>query len=142
MKDLLRTISFSFILLVFFGINLTYADQLVYQPVNPNFGGSPFNGSQLLNNALSQNKHKEDIKNSPSPFSNSFEAQLERSILSRLSSTLVANAFGDLDEPLENFTVNTGISEISVNVDDPAFTVVTIINLETGESSVITIPNF
>ena len=142
MKDFLRTTSFSFILLMFFSGHPTYADQLVYEPVNPNFGGSPFNGSQLLNNALSQNKHKEESKSIASPFSNSFEAQLERAILSRLSSTLVANAFGDLDEPLESFSVNTGISEISVNVDDPAFTVVTIINLETGESSVITIPNF
>ena len=142
MKDLLRTTRISFILLMFFSVHPAYADQLVYEPVNPNFGGSPFNGSQLLNNALSQNKHKEESKNIASPFSNSFEAQLERAILSRLSSTLVANAFGDLDEPLESFTVNTGISEISVNVDDPAFTVVTIINLETGESSVITIPNF
>ncbi len=31
------------------------AGQLVYSPVNPSFGGSPFNGDYLLNNSVIQN---------------------------------------------------------------------------------------
>jgi len=118
------------------------ADEIVYQPVNPNFGGSPFNGAFLLNEAIAQNDHKEASTPIPSSLSNSLEAQLERALINRLSRDLIDNAFGDLDEPLESFTVTIGSSQFTVNTDDPAFTVVTIINLDTGESSVITIPNF
>jgi len=34
------------------------ASELVYQPQNPSFGGSPLNGPGLLNSALATNKHK------------------------------------------------------------------------------------
>jgi len=118
------------------------ADEMVYQPVNPNFGGSPLNGPFLLNQALAQNDHKEAGPSLPSSLSNSLEAQLERALVNRLSRDLIDNAFGDLDEPLDNFTVTIGSSQFNVNTDDPAFTLVTIINLDSGESSIISIPNF
>ena len=118
------------------------ADEMVYQPVNPNFGGSPLNGSFLLNQALAQNDHKEAESSIPSSLSNSLEAQLERALVNRLSRDLIDNAFGDLDEPLDNFTVTIGSSQFTVNTDDPAFTLVTIINLDSGDSSIISIPNF
>jgi len=119
-----------------------FADEMVYQPVNPNFGGNPLNGSFLLNQALAQNDHKEAESAIPSSLSNSLEAQLERALVNRLSRDLIDNAFGDLDEPLDNFTVTIGSSQFTVNTDDPAFTLVTIINLDSGESSIISIPNF
>ena len=119
-----------------------FADEMVYQPVNPNFGGSPLNGSFLLNQALAQNDHKEAESSIPSSLSNSLEAQLERALVNRLSRDLIDNAFGDLDEPLDNFTVTIGSSQFTVNTDDPAFTLVTIINLDSGDSSIISIPNF
>ena len=118
------------------------ADEMVYQPVNPNFGGNPLNGSFLLNQALAQNDHKEAESSIPSSLSNSLEAQLERALVNRLSRDLIDNAFGDLDEPLDNFTVTIGSSQFTVNTDDPAFTLVTIINLDSGDSSIISIPNF
>lgn len=34
------------------------ASELVYQPQNPSFGGSPLNAPGLLNSALATNKHK------------------------------------------------------------------------------------
>jgi len=119
-----------------------FADEMVYQPVNPNFGGNPLNGSFLLNQALAQNDHKEAESAIPSSLSNSLEAQLERALVNRLSRDLIDNAFGDLDEPLDNFTVTIGSSQFTVNTDDPAFTLVTIINLDSGDSSIISIPNF
>jgi len=119
-----------------------FADEMVYQPVNPNFGGNPLNGSFLLNQALAQNDHKEPESAIPSSLSNSLEAQLERALVNRLSRDLIDNAFGDLDEPLDNFTVTIGSSQFTVNTDDPAFTLVTIINLDSGDSSIISIPNF
>lgn len=142
MRQKLRGVAALFVLGFLCGAQGALADEMVYQPVNPNFGGSPFNGAFLLNQALAQNDHKESSTPIPSSLSNSLEAQLERALINRLSRDLIDNAFGDLDEPLENFTVTIGSSQFSVNTDDPAFTVVTIINLDTGESSVITIPNF
>ena len=38
------------------------AGELVYQPVNPSFGGNPLNGPNLLNSANSQNKLTTDPK--------------------------------------------------------------------------------
>ena len=34
-----------------------WSSTLVYQPNNPNFGGNPANGPNLLNEANAQNKH-------------------------------------------------------------------------------------
>ncbi len=35
---------------------------LVYKPINPAFGGDPFNGAFLMDTALSQSKYHEDDK--------------------------------------------------------------------------------
>lgn len=75
------------------------AGELVYVPVNPSFGGSPLNGSVLLNSAQAQNKKKDP--DASSPFSGSsqsslqqFNEILERSILSRLASTATSSIIG------------------------------------------------
>jgi len=36
---------------------LAAASQLTYTPINPNFGGNPFNGAPLLNEANAQNQY-------------------------------------------------------------------------------------
>jgi curli production assembly/transport component CsgF len=67
------------------------ASELVYTPVNPAFGGSPFNGATLLGSAQATNKH-EDPRASNSRFGVNqtplqlFNENLERSILSQLAS--------------------------------------------------------
>lgn len=67
------------------------ATELVYYPLNPSFGGSPLNGSVLLNSALATNKHEDpDLDNADmgieerSPLQ-IFNETLERSIISRLA---------------------------------------------------------
>jgi curli production assembly/transport component CsgF len=62
-------------------------------PVNPNFGGSPLNGSVLLNSAQATNKHKDPdaqraaaAATAPKTGLQQFNDMLERSILSQLSS--------------------------------------------------------
>lgn len=65
--------------------------ELVYVPVNPNFGGNPINGSALLGNAQSQDKYKDPeaskFENSKSSLDD-FNQMLQRSILSRISSAV------------------------------------------------------
>jgi curli production assembly/transport component CsgF len=41
-----------------FGISAAAASSLTYQPTNPNFGGSPLNGSWLQSQAGSQNEYQ------------------------------------------------------------------------------------
>lgn len=64
------------------------ATELVYTPVNPNFGGSPLNGPVLLGSAQATNRHKD-----PDALASSldktplqqFNDNLQRSVLSQLS---------------------------------------------------------
>ena len=84
-----KSIAIAFILAS--GVAHAAASEMVYTPINPSFGGSPQNGSVLLNSALSTNKHT-----APIPPSNGFKQQtplqqfndlLERSILSQIASS-------------------------------------------------------
>lgn len=108
------------------------ATELVYQPVNPNFGGSPLNGAYLLNNAQSQNKHKD-----PSSRSTAGSSELDRftSILqSRLLSQLLADVGNGNTGGLETdqFSIvigDDGIGGLSVLINDK----------ETGESTTISV---
>ncbi|WP_353150135.1 curli assembly protein CsgF [Pollutimonas bauzanensis] len=67
------------------------ATELVYYPFNPSFGGSPLNGSVLLNSALATNKHTDpDIGSDQFGIEEKTPAEIlnesiERNIVSRLS---------------------------------------------------------
>src|SRR5690625_3172777 len=78
----------------------TAASELVYHPYNPSFGGSPLNGSVLLNSAIATRKHMApDIDSDrfvieeQSPLDQLSET-LERLIVSRMAS---AASFAILD---------------------------------------------
>ncbi|PCK07345.1 MAG: curli assembly protein CsgF [Alteromonadaceae bacterium] len=78
--------------LLFLPVLKSSASQLVYQPVNPSFGGSPLNGSILLNSAQAQNtitdpNMDEEEETALSEFNN----RLQRSLLSRLTSAIAGN---------------------------------------------------
>lgn len=79
----------------------TTASELVYYPYNPSFGGSPLNGSVLLNSAIATRKHKApDIDSDrfgieeKSPLDQLNET-LERLIVTRMAS---AASFAILDD--------------------------------------------
>ena len=71
----------------------TSADELVYTPVNPAFGGSPLNGDWLLLNAQGQDTFEDPKTKSKDLASQSeldrFNDTLERIALSRIASQLV-----------------------------------------------------
>lgn len=69
------------------GVNAT---ELVYAPVNPTFGGNPNNAPGLLNVATAQNGFKAPTK---SPIE-TFNANLQSSILSKLASSATSTIFG------------------------------------------------
>ncbi len=72
---------------------------MVYVPVNPSFGGNPMNGTMLLNNAQAQNTFKDPDAESLDLDSGSgiddFNDSLQRSLLSRLTSTLSGSIVDD-----------------------------------------------
>ena len=117
----------------------TQAADLVYRPINPNFGGNSLNGRFLLDQANLQNKHKDNDTN-PRSSAQSFAERLDRSILSRLARNLVANAFGEAGV-VEAGTFDTGINTIVTETTLDA-TIITITDNETGEVTVIEIPFF
>lgn len=78
----------------------TIATELVYAPFNPSFGGNPLNGSVLLNSAQATKRHEEDksagltAADRGSPLQ-SFNAMLERAILSRIASSVTGGIMQD-----------------------------------------------
>jgi curli production assembly/transport component CsgF len=74
------------------------ASELVYVPVNPNFGGSPSNGPGLLAAASATNKHTQSGLGGSSPLNQTpleqFNQTLERMMLSQLASAATSKMMG------------------------------------------------
>jgi curli production assembly/transport component CsgF len=95
-----------------------HATALVYEPVNPNFGGNPANGVNLLNEANAQNKYTDPSLSSFGTTSSQstldqFNSQLQQAILSRVASS-VTNSIVGTDGTLKPGTVNTGNFSIAI----------------------------
>lgn len=76
-------------ILLLFPLNWAVASSLIYSPNNPSFGGSPINGSVLLNAAQAENKFKDPSQEEEemTPLEE-FNDRLQRSLLNRLTNTL------------------------------------------------------
>lgn len=115
------------------------AQDLTYKPVNPSFGGNPFNSAHLLGIANAQNDFKDpDAKESGSQ-ADIFARQLQSRLLSALSSQIVDAIFGE--NPQEHGTIKfggqtiefvRGLDEVTLTITDDA----------TGEVTTIVIPTF
>lgn len=100
------------------------ATELVHHFENPSFGGSPLNGSVLLNQATAQNKLKDPAAVKFSPPSKTpiqqFSDSLQSSILSQLTRSTGQNLFDKngnirLGTNLEFSGFSITVSETSVN---------------------------
>jgi len=111
-----------------------WATELVYTPVNPSFGGNPTNASGLLSVAQAQNHTRAPVA---SPLQ-TFNDNLQRSILSRLSSEALSSLFGK-DATLSPGTYQLAGYTITVTgVKGGDLTIVTTEN-STGASASFTI---
>ena len=93
-----------------------HATTLVYEPVNPNFGGNPLNGPNLLNEANAQNKYTgpaPSFGTSSQSTLDQFNAQLQQAILSRVASS-VTNSIVGTNGALHPGTVSTGNFSIAI----------------------------
>ena len=116
------------------------AQDLTYQPIDPSFGGNPFNSSHLLGIAGAQNKTRDPASTtSTNSQADIFARQLQSRLLSALSSQIVDAIFGE--NPQESGTISFGGQTINFirSLDEVTLTIT---NDETGEVTRIVIPTF
>lgn len=128
-----KIIKISVLLVGFAASSQAFATQLVYEPINPSFGGNPMNGSFLLQKAQSQNAHRPET--SQRSFVQRFQEQLERNIINSLTRRI---ADGDLVEGI----YNTGEYTVEVMGQPDGSVLVYITNNASGEVTVITMPGW
>lgn len=111
------------------------AEELIYVPVNPAFGGNPLNGNWLLNNAQAQDTFEDPDAKSEDLAGQSeldrFNDTLERIALSRIASQLV-ESFLDGDASFletDNFIIESTIDPVTGE------TIITTTDKNTGATS-------
>ena len=115
-------------------ISVAQAD-LVYQPINPTFGGSPLNSSHLQSLASSQKLHEE--KTEEQRASEQFLDMLESRLYSALASEVTDAIFGE--DALPSGTIAFSDQHVSfVNTGTEIQLVVT--DFTTGQVTTIIIP--
>lgn len=116
---------------------LAGASELTYQPVNPNFGGNPFNYQPLLNSAIEQNHFQEPTTATTRDPLADFERSLQSRLLSRLSSDIADAIFGEDAADQGSFTVGDTIIDF---INDGSIVTVVLTDGATGGSTTIQLP--
>jgi len=129
-----------FILFSFIFFLSSFGSELVYTPINPSFGGNPYNASWLMQQAEAQNTYKGAQDEGYSPYSTdpleNFKQSLNRSILSQFASQLTRNAFGE-NNLLEPGHYEIGDYIIDVTPGDQGIQVTIYDNTTGGETTII-----
>ena len=115
------------------------AQDIVYSPVNPSFGGNPFNSAHLLGIANAQNDFRDPKAAASGSQADIFARQLQSRLLSALSSQIVDAIFGE--NPQQSGTIKFGGQTISF-VRGLTEVTLTITEDGTGEVTTIVIPTF
>jgi curli production assembly/transport component CsgF len=116
-----------------------FAQDIVYAPINPSFGGNPFNSAHLLGIANAQNDFKDPKAATSGSQADIFSRQLQSRLLSALSSQIVDAIFGE--NPQQRGTIQFGGQTISF-VRGLEEVTLTITDDGTGEVTTIVIPTF
>ena len=114
------------------------AQDLVYKPRNPNFGGDTFNYAWLLSSAEAQNTIKEDIpaKSELSELEK-FTSNLNSQLLTQVSRSLFTQQFGN--DGISEGSYTFGSLNVEVYPSDAGL-VVSILDTTTGEQTQVIIP--
>ncbi len=128
------------------GIGYAFAQDFVYQPRNPAFGGNPYNYSWMLSSAQAQDTYEAPSDGSD-PYSryygsdpvNDFAESLNRQILSQLSRQIVSKQFGE--NALEQGTYVLGDYQIEIG-DAGAGINISIVDNSTGATTSVEVPYF
>lgn len=115
------------------------AQDISYKPIDPTFGGNPFNSAHLLGVANAQNDYKDPRATTNSSQADIFARQLQSRLLSALSSQIVNAIFGE--NPQESGIIRFGGQTIEF-VRGLESVTLTITDDDTGEVTEIVIPTF
>jgi len=134
---LLRTSLIAFLLIIPL---FTSAQEMVYKPINPAFGGDTFNYQWLLSSATAQNTFEKSIDFS---FGNeseldNFTKSLNRQLLNQITSDLFREQFGDGALQPGTFMFGSLVLDISQTSDG---LLINILDTKTGDQTQIIIPN-
>jgi curli production assembly/transport component CsgF len=85
------------------------AQDFVYRPTNPSFGGDSFNSNHLLGLADRQNRHQDDGSGGSSfsrgSSTDQFQRQIQSSLLSRVASQISERILGEEAQDSGRFSV-------------------------------------
>lgn len=140
---MMRILFKTLIIVFFFVAGKTYAQDLVYTPKNPAFGGNPYNYSWLMSSAQAQNDITEDSDDAYSGYSSDpledFTESLNRQILSQLSRQIVTRQFGE--DALTSGTYTLGSYQIEIGDQNDGLNI-TITDSSTGTQTTVEVPYF
>ena len=121
------------------------AQDIRYTPVNPSFGGSPFNGATLLNEANAQNKTVDPASTKASATQSTgaeFVRQLESRLYSSLANQVSEAIFGKNATPSgtitfgdQTITYSHGLDSVSLTIVDATAGTTTSIEIPTLNTS-------
>ena len=125
--------------LLAFAVSPAIAQDITYQPIDPSFGGNPFNSAHLLGIANAQNKYKDPSTQTNNSQADIFARQLQSRLLSALSSQITDAIFGD--NPQQHGTISFGGQTIVFDrgLEDVTLTIT---NNDSGEVTTIVVPTF
>jgi curli production assembly/transport component CsgF len=116
------------------------AQEFVYRPLNPAFGGNPGNYSWMLQSANAQNLYQAQAQDrfARDPLAD-FQQSLQRQVLSELTRQIVRIEFGEGELQDRRFE----FGEFSIEIfPGPDGVEIVIINILTGDQTSVNIPNF
>jgi len=115
------------------------AQDVVYEPVSPTFGGNPFNSQHVFGVANANNDFRDPRSTTSNSQADIFARQLQSRLLSALSSQIVDAIFGE--NPQESGTITFGGQTIEFFRTLEEVTLI-IRNDTTGEETRIVVPLF
>jgi len=116
------------------------AQDFVYTPVNPAFGGNPYNYSWLISQAEAQNtfEEPEEEVEEDDPLA-SFQEDLNKQVLNEITRELYQNQFGE--EGLTEGFYQFGSYEIDVSPVSEGMQI-RIIDIYTGSQTTVIVPYY
>lgn len=117
------------------------AQELVYTPVNPSFGGNPFNSAHLLGiaNAQDDTEAPSSASSSGDPQADLFIRQLQSRLLSGLASEVANAIFGENPQDYGRVVFGDQTVEFERGLDSITLT---IFDATTGTTTEIVVPVF
>ena len=132
----------SIVFFLFFLFSASYgilAQEFVYKPINPSFGGETFNYQWLLSSAEAQNFYEEvEVDDEPTELEQ-FTENLNRQLLNRINQALL-NSQVNIEDGLEPGVYNFGSLNVQV-YESTGGLVVDVLDINTGEQTQVIIPN-